>query len=392
MMKVLSLIICVLIICISSDAQQSVFQGRVLDYTNDEPLPLATVYLNNTTIGTSTDEEGYFSLKVDGSYEELIVSFVGYQFISHQIDTEQLNRLHVFKLRPSRHLLKEAIITESRSSSWYDNLEFFTNTFLGPSTAASKTKIVNPNVLYFEKSDSIFQAYAREPLIIENPYTGYRVHYILDSFTFSYQDFLLINLGYPRFELLEGSSSKRRKWKRNRERIYKGSFEHFLHSMCADSISNEFEVRSAWPKDKLVLSALLQLGILPTEYPILGDLNYEELSMALKVFSKRKLARLKYIVDNKELPHRDKLEKVNGQFLLSFDNTWKVTYNKQGNHNSFMYLSDGTASLDKNCRLINPLDIWVERKWSKSQVANMLPFDELNKRFRLRSMLNSTSN
>ena len=43
---------------------QKTITGIVLDSLTQEPLPLATVYINGTTQGTTTDHDGRFELKV----------------------------------------------------------------------------------------------------------------------------------------------------------------------------------------------------------------------------------------------------------------------------------------------------------------------------------------
>jgi len=348
------------------------------------------VYLNNTTIGTSTDLEGYFSLAVDGSYDELIVSFVGYEVITHIINMDELDKRYTFLLKPTQHLLTEAVIKDKRKASWYRNLEFFTSNFLGKSKATNKTKIVNPEVLYFEKTDSIFQAYAREPIVIENSYTGYRIHYNLVTFDLDVKKSSLVNLGYPLFELLEGSLSAQRRWQRNRAKIYSGSLEHFLHAMCSTTIANQYEVNRTWLTNRFVISALYQLGLVP----VAGERKVDPdiIRMASEVFKSKRLLKRKYVVDNQSINPMGHLEKTDDGFRLDFRDIWQVKYNVKSGDKSFMYLSDGAALLDQNCRLIDPLDIWVEHEWSKSQVANLLPFDEMDKRFQMRTLLNTKSN
>jgi TonB-dependent starch-binding outer membrane protein SusC len=65
-------------------AQNITISGTVLDATNGEPLPGATVVIPFTTIGTATNYEGVFSLEATMG-EELLVSFVGYESQTIQI-------------------------------------------------------------------------------------------------------------------------------------------------------------------------------------------------------------------------------------------------------------------------------------------------------------------
>ncbi len=58
-------------------AVAEVIRGRVLD-ENGDPVPGATVVVENTTLGTATDVDGNFSLEVDEN-AILVVSFIGYE-------------------------------------------------------------------------------------------------------------------------------------------------------------------------------------------------------------------------------------------------------------------------------------------------------------------------
>ncbi len=53
--------------------------GTVRNKSDDLPLPGVNVIIKNTTIGTSTDINGYFSLKVPGDSNILVFSFLGFK-------------------------------------------------------------------------------------------------------------------------------------------------------------------------------------------------------------------------------------------------------------------------------------------------------------------------
>ena len=58
---------------------QHTIMGVVLDSLTQEPLQSATVYVNGTTLGTATDQEGRFELKDVRLPATVVFSFVGYQ-------------------------------------------------------------------------------------------------------------------------------------------------------------------------------------------------------------------------------------------------------------------------------------------------------------------------
>ena len=57
---------------------QDIIRGTVVDSLTQEPLSSATVYLNGTTLGTTTDVDGRFELKDVLFPATIIFSFVGY--------------------------------------------------------------------------------------------------------------------------------------------------------------------------------------------------------------------------------------------------------------------------------------------------------------------------
>src|SRR5258708_837459 len=73
---------------------QTTLSGYVTDSKNLEPLPFANVFISNTTIGSTSDERGYFKLSnVPIGQSELVISFIGY--LSYQtkvklVDGQQL--------------------------------------------------------------------------------------------------------------------------------------------------------------------------------------------------------------------------------------------------------------------------------------------------------------
>src|SRR5258706_5895313 len=64
---------------INGFTQSATISGHVTDARTLKPLPFATVFINNTTIGGATDEQGYFKLSdVPIGKNYLVISFIGY--------------------------------------------------------------------------------------------------------------------------------------------------------------------------------------------------------------------------------------------------------------------------------------------------------------------------
>ena len=69
----------IILMCLFSNSYaQKLVEGTVVDYQG-KVIPGASVYLNNTTIGIITKDNGRFSLVVPQGNYELIISHIGYK-------------------------------------------------------------------------------------------------------------------------------------------------------------------------------------------------------------------------------------------------------------------------------------------------------------------------
>src|SRR5665647_365066 len=87
-------------------AQSNKIEGKVIDQTNKSPLAGVSISIKNSSIGTSTDANGNFSLDVPRN-SKLLVSFIGYQ--SKEINASQ--KIFTIELNPSTQELNEVVVT-----------------------------------------------------------------------------------------------------------------------------------------------------------------------------------------------------------------------------------------------------------------------------------------
>ncbi|GAB3850636.1 SusC/RagA family TonB-linked outer membrane protein [Hymenobacter terrigena] len=97
-----------------AQAQDRTISGKVTDRATDQGLPGVTVLAKGTTVGTSTNADGGFSLTVPSTATTLVFSFIGYASqeqaignsnnisISLMTDTKQLNEVVVTALGVER--------------------------------------------------------------------------------------------------------------------------------------------------------------------------------------------------------------------------------------------------------------------------------------------------
>jgi hypothetical protein len=218
---------------LSSLLAQVQFKGRVLDDSNGEPLPLARVFINNSTKGAIADKDGAFSIRLEEGRHEVIVNYLGYATISYTLNTQELRDSYVFRLSPQAIDLNELEVKATRDKEWYINLELFKQNFIGTSNRAKQCKILNEEKLIFEydPKERVLIARAREPLIISNPALGYKIEYILENFEFHRRSGFVYFEGYPSYQNMEGGNAAKRRWAKAREDVYFGSAMHFVRTL-----------------------------------------------------------------------------------------------------------------------------------------------------------------
>ena len=87
--------ILLLIFPLTGNAQTAILKGRVVDAINNEGIPFANVYIQNTTTGTTTDLEGNFELTdLKAGLYNIEASFLGYA-------SKTLFEVELFNNRPT---------------------------------------------------------------------------------------------------------------------------------------------------------------------------------------------------------------------------------------------------------------------------------------------------
>src|SRR5271169_5267107 len=111
-MKINRLVFFYLLISLSlvSNAQFSV-SGKVVDSATRELLPGASVFCHNTTIGTSTNKQGEFSLQLKSGGYDLIISYTGYQ--TNQVRISSDSSQMIIEMIKEEKNMSEVVIRSS---------------------------------------------------------------------------------------------------------------------------------------------------------------------------------------------------------------------------------------------------------------------------------------
>ncbi|MEO6538052.1 MAG: carboxypeptidase-like regulatory domain-containing protein [Ferruginibacter sp.] len=250
-MKILVAALSLILISITSSAQSNYYvSGKVVSTITSQPLQGASVFAQNTTIGTATDAEGNFKLQLPNGGYDLVVTFTGYNTESIRVTTgDAENRNIVFQLKQKEKEMMEVsvIATTEVKDGWEKYGTFFLDEFIGKTSNSKNCSIKNPEVLkfYFSKRKNRLKVLATEPLQIENKALGYNIKYALDSFTHEYASEISLYTGFPLFEeMIALDSIQNHKWNDARQQAYKGSVLHFMRSIYNKNLKEEgFEIQ-----------------------------------------------------------------------------------------------------------------------------------------------------
>lgn len=327
-------------------------KGVVLNDGNDKPLSKASVYINNSTLGTVTNDSGKFEIWIpESGFYELIASYVGFESLSYPLKGGETNLNITFRVKRKVEAMRSVVVLDKETRKRW--MAIFMENFIGISLPASTCKLLNPEEVFFESipKKGVLHAFSYVPLEIINKTYGYRIFFQLEAFHFDRQLQQTYFYGYTRFEELKDSGEVAKKYIRNRERYYEGSTLNFYHSLLEGNLkSNHFSVYLRG-SEKSPFFAVSDSGLIKTDSS-LGELG-------------------------KYLGWKDKLvvkyEKVpNGYAYLQRKVFLPLSNN--GVQSSITKLVD-TVYIDPNGGLKNPLDVQMGGYWEYEKLGNMLPMN-----------------
>ncbi|WP_197429350.1 carboxypeptidase-like regulatory domain-containing protein [Winogradskyella endarachnes] len=222
--------------------------GTVIDKATQQPLETVAVYFNNTTIGTTTDHKGEFSISyTDAVQSTLVISFLGFEKV--YVDDFRLKKNITIELIEAENALDEVYVAYDDGLTRRQKLRLFRKEFLGTSKFGKSCKILNEDdlLLKYDKGNKALYASSKVVLKIKNKALGYLITYDLMDFevNFRYADLNSLTFtvssvtffGTSFFKELE--DSKKSKIEKNRSEVYKGSVQHFMRSLYNKNLREE---------------------------------------------------------------------------------------------------------------------------------------------------------
>lgn len=386
-------------------AAQNSIKGKVVNDATGAAVPGCSVFIANTSKGTTSNSEGYFELNdVPAGNHELVISSIGYETNVFSFSSDKLPLQLQVKLKIKVKELETVVVEPSVEEGWDKWGKTFLETFIGTTENAFRCKIRNTDKIKFRfyKKSNRLVAYADEPLKIENKALGYTINYQLEDFEINFKQGSTLFLGYP---LFKESGKDRKVWERHRKETYLGSMMYFFRSLYEDSLKEHgFEVRRMWRDpnaEKERVKTIYQPQRITKKDSITGTMFVQivdppGLSPDSVRYYKQVLRQKDYIEKyGSDLLTADSLfVKQDGAYkLLYFPNYLFITCKNRfeekaylqskmenrspGFQQSFLYLTQSNPVwIERNGNYYNPRDIFSMGYWAWSdKMGDNLPLD-----------------
>lgn len=232
-MKGLLLMVMCLLLRAGGACGQATLSGTVRDSLTQRPLPQASVFILNTTLCTTTDEQGRYVLHgvPVGGYM-LAARYLGYKMRQQFVVAATAPLTADLQLVPSPQALGEVVVHTKPAPP--EQLELFKQLFLGASSLSRRCKLRNPAVLAirYEPVKHRLEATATDVLEVDNLALGYRLSFYNLTFRADIEDVTVYatTQAQVRFQELTGSPTQERHWAEHRAQAYRGSMLHFLRA------------------------------------------------------------------------------------------------------------------------------------------------------------------
>jgi len=207
--------------------------GQVINAKTNQAVYYANVFLANTTIGTTSNADGYFSLKniPPGNYS-LVVSFIGFELETKNIQVASgMKAILNIVLKPVVLEMQAVEIIDTKDRTWRKLFESFKKDFLGMSENAARCEFLNPEVMRLvETGNGRISGRTLRPLHMLNHGLGYDVQLIIHSYEAT--DSSVTYRVLPKYiELDPENEAQEKRWRESRKKAFYGSYRHFFYAL-----------------------------------------------------------------------------------------------------------------------------------------------------------------
>ena len=357
------IIACILLHFISlqifSQASYSI-NGKIIDEETRLPLLGASVFAENTTIGTATNNEGIFTLYLPNGGYSIVFSFTGYQTATKRVTTADAgNSQFVIELKKKEKSMDEFVVKATFEVA--DGLakygDFFLENFIGKTANSKDCYIKNKEALkffYYRRAKRL-KILATAPLEIVNNALGYHIKYELDSFVHEYNSQVSLYTGYPLFQEMQSDNiADVEKWNAARKVAYEGSILHFMRSMYQKKLKEEgFEIQFITKSNNKETAIALKNFYGAVRY------NRDDSSNTVEILPIQKEVAIIYKNETPSTLYLDSNRDASSKFQLSV----------------VSFLPNESLNIEQNGFYYEQNDITINGYWAWEKVADMLPYN-----------------
>jgi hypothetical protein len=363
-------------------------QGTIVNDA-EQKIPNVSIYIDGTKIGTTSKEDGSFSLNLPSkNIGNIIFQKEDYETFATPISEVLNKKLKVVLLKTNT--IEEVRIIPYTEEAYKRYINYFLNNFIGNDQQNVKIKNQKSLKFAYDKKNKTLKVKAPKTLIIENKNLGYEIEYNLMSFSADFNSNMVNYTGTSFFKETKNSNNV----KLNRMNAYDGSLLHFFRSIYNNTIS----------EDKFIVNHVVQVPNpkYPTEEELNILKNFMEVSRASKTLFKipeeisdishRKTSQKPYAlaITQTMIPDSDYVKRDGKKVFFSFKDMLQVNYSKyyyelKGKQfikstipvviSSYLHPEGETFEVSKDGNISNPDVLITEGEFSKNKIENMLPLD-----------------
>lgn len=365
-----------------------IIQGTVVNDA-EQKIPNVSIYIDGTKIGTTSKEDGSFSLNLPSkNIGNIIFQKEDYETFATPISEVLNKKLKVVLLKTNT--IEEVRIIPYTEEAYKRYINYFLNNFIGNDQQNVKIKNQKSLKFAYDKKNKTLRVKAPKTLIIENKNLGYEIEYNLMNFSADFNSNMVNYTGTSFFKETKNSNNV----KLNRMNAYDGSLLHFFRSIYNNTIS----------EDKFIVNHVVQVPNpkYPTEEELNILKNFMEVSRASKTLFKipeeisdishRKTSQKPYAlaITKTMIPDSDYVKRDGKKVFFSFKDMLQVNYSKyyyelKGKQfikstipvviSSYLHPEGETFEVSKDGNISNPDLLITEGEFSKNKIENMLPLD-----------------
>jgi len=184
-------------------AQKSI-SGIVRDKATGLPIPDVYAYLDGTSFVTITNDSGAFYLNAG---KIINAKLIFYHMMYEKITIDQpFEKKSIEVDLIEKNIELGEVVIKTGPFARKEKLKAFEKQFLGDNKAGKSCKILNKDDLYlfFDEEEKTLNAKCVEPLIVQNEFLGYKMHFTLTDFNIRYLT-KSIKDGQIEYSLMRGS-------------------------------------------------------------------------------------------------------------------------------------------------------------------------------------------